>query len=89
MKSSRCVWKKAFGLVLTLGLVLGLLPATAFAEEGEEPGESDYKKIIGMEDNVPSNWYEEIDPYGYGLGEDFLLNPQQELLVYRYNGASA
>ena len=89
MKNSRCVWKKAFGLILTLGLVLGLLPASVFAEEGEEPGESDYNKIIGMENNVPSNWYDEADPYGYGLGEDFIMNVQQELLVYRYNGTSA
>jgi hypothetical protein len=77
---------------------------TIFAEESEEteedpqpdigdpieadPAEDIYESITGMADTPPSDWYQEKDPYGYGLNNMFFLNAQQELLLYQYNGHS-
>ena len=44
---------------------------------------------MNLADNPPSDWYQEKDPYGYGINNMFFLNAQQELMVYRYNGHSS
>ncbi len=78
-------------LILIMICMIGTLGAVHTASaEGEEDTEDDgaetYEAITAMADNPPSDWYQTKDPYGYGEGNMFYLNQQQELLVYRYHG---
>jgi len=94
MKNNGRIIRKAISLLLALALVLGVFPGTFFAEEDtgtgtdkdDDSGKADYETIMGMADSLPPNWESNVDPYGYGLNEDFIMNPQQELLVYKING---
>ena len=82
-------------IMLSVFMIIALLPLstrqTLFAEgddEDDDDANDTYTAVMNMANNPPSDWNQEKDPYGYGLGNDFFLNSQQELLLYRYRGHS-
>ena len=79
-------------MVCMVGTMLSISTSKAVYAEGEDYDDTEddspdtYERVTAMADNPPSDWYQEKDPYGYGKGNPFFMNSQQELLVYRYDG---
>ncbi len=55
----------------------------------EEEAKKKYEEIMGISKKSPSDWGENKDPYGYGVGVDFNLVLQNELFVYKTNGSAS
>ncbi|MBR4470207.1 MAG: hypothetical protein IKS54_02685 [Erysipelotrichaceae bacterium] len=88
--------KKILMIAVAFFMVVALLPNSAghtiFAEEDEEEktaGERAYEEVEALASNPPSTWDNEYDPYGYKVGEDFMLMSQDELFVLKTDGGSA
>ena len=71
-------------LLLTLVVMIGLLPLTAFADPAET---GEFTSMI--DPGMPKNYSDDMaNPYGYDKGQKFLLNEETELLLYYSFGSN-
>lgn len=88
-KKLRTFGRRACTVALSMALAVGVIPAMNSVKvkaDENQLGKEVYEEIASMSSKNPGTifkpGYKEVDPYGYGVGEKFYLNTENELIFF-------
>ena len=76
----RSIFERGFAILLSVILMAACFPLSIFAEDTTQGPDFSGTNLMNLENVQPSGYTTTTNPYGYGIGEPFLMVEQNELM---------
>ena len=76
----RSIFERGFAILLSVILMAACFPLSIFAEDTTQDPDFSGTNLMNLESVQPSGYTTTTNPYGYGIGEPFLMVEQNELM---------
>ena len=76
----RSIFERGFAILLSVILMAACFPLSIFAEDTTQDPDFSGTNLMNLENVQPSGYTTTTNPYGYGIGEPFLMVEQNELM---------
>ena len=76
----RSIFERGFAILLSVILMAAFFPLSIFAEDTTQDPDFSGTNLMNLENVQPSGYTTTTNPYGYDIGEPFLMVEQNELM---------
>ena len=76
----RSIFERGFAILLSVILMAACFPLSIFAEDTTQDPDFSGTNLMNLENVQPSGYTTTTNPYGYDIGEPFLMVEQNELM---------
>ena len=76
----RSIFGRGLAILLSVTLMAACFPLSIFAEDTTQDPDFSGTNLMNLESVQPSGYTTTTNPYGYGIGEPFLMVEQNELM---------
>ena len=76
----RSIFERGFAILLSVILMAACFPLSIFAEDTTQGPDFSGTNLMNLENVQPSGYTTTTNPYGYDIGEPFLMVEQNELM---------
>ncbi len=76
----RFILRRVITMLLSIAMIAACLPVSAFAEEESQTADFSGTNLMNLESVEPSGYTTTTNPYGYDIGDPFLMVEQNELM---------
>lgn len=76
----RSIFERGLAILLSVTLMAACFPLSIFAEDTTQDPDFSGTNLMNLESVQPSGYTTTTNPYGYGIGEPFLMVEQNELM---------
>ena len=80
MMDKRSIFERGFAILLSVILMAACFPLSIFAEDTTQGPDFSGTNLMNLENVQPSGYTTTTNPYGYDIGEPFLMVEQNELM---------